>query len=114
MNKKQIEKLFDLYEDIQKDESKINELLEILNTSNYNFCTILSELFDNMLNILTLNNLELREEINYLIYETWLWKNKLNNWENYYIDTLGWKKYILTSKEDCITYLLENDLITLK
>lgn len=110
MRKKQIEMLFSIYEKIESDNEIIEKTLEILNPGNYNFSWYWVKLFNNFLEIIKIEDEILYDHLEYLIFETWLWKNKLT-WNKDYSVKVDQKTFILRNKEDCINFLLENGYI---
>lgn len=122
MNKKQIEILFDMYEKIKSDSEDLEKALNLFDSSNHNFFDYWINIFNNFMEIIKIENPILYDKLEYLIYETNLWKNKLSgnkyiNWKielwkpwDYYI-LINDKKFILKNKEDCINFLIENNYI---
>lgn len=110
MRKKQIEMLFSIYEKIESDNEIIEKTLEILNPGNYNFSWYWFSLLNNFLEIIKIEDEILYDHLEYLIFETWLWKNKLT-WNKDYSVKVDQKTFILRNKEDCINFLLENGYI---
>lgn len=101
--KQQIEKLLEIYKEIQEKETELSKFLDIMNKENNNSFDLLTDLFHKMLDNMVDSILD--DEISYFIYDCELWEDPRE------IKT-DWKTYKLDSVESFIDYLLKENLIT--
>lgn len=122
MKVKQIEILFNIYEEINKDKEIMEKAMDLLNPDNYNYFNYGNNILDKFLNIIKIEDERLANMLDHLIYEVNLWKNKLSwntfNWKEIiklkphdYSIIVNWKEYILSNKEDCINFLVSEKYI---
>lgn len=104
MNKNQIEKLLEIYKQIQEKETEISKFLKVMNRHNYNNFDLLTDLFHQILDNIIDNVLD--DEISYFIYDCEFWKKPRE------IKNINWKIYKINSIDTFIDYLIKEKIIT--